>query len=108
MDLGRRRFLTGAAAAAVAPAAVGVPTLVSAWGLEVRRYRVPVEGLPAALDGLRIVQLSDTHLGAWVHIRRAVRKALELRPDVYALTGDYVHISPDYIGPGIEVFRELV
>jgi hypothetical protein len=61
--------------------------------LQLERVRVPVEGLSPALDGLRIVQLSDLHLSpntSLVFIEQAVAAANALRPDLVVLTGDYV------------------
>lgn len=59
----------------------------------VRRIEVPVRDLPAALDGYRIAQLSDLHIGGLLPKERAaswVRAANAERPDLVALTGDYV------------------
>ncbi|XOV76414.1 MAG: metallophosphoesterase [Phycisphaerales bacterium] len=78
--------------------------------ITVRRYRVPIKGLPGSLDGLRIVQISDTHLGPRVHeshIAASVRIALEQRPDIVALTGDYVHDGPAGIDRAAELFEPL-
>jgi predicted MPP superfamily phosphohydrolase len=84
------------AATALAGAALGA----AAWGwfeagwvrLEQRRLGVP--GLPAGLDGLRIVHLSDFHLGLpsrGAHAaRRAVEWAIEREPDLVLVTGDLV------------------
>lgn len=60
---------------------------------DVRRVRLAVPDLPPALEGLRIVQLSDLHVSplfrqSWV--REVVEKANALHPDVVALTGDMV------------------
>lgn len=59
------------------------------------RYRVvevPVSGLPSDLDGLRIVHLSDFHLGVRSPGAGAVAKACawarERRPDLTVVTGD--------------------
>lgn len=53
---------------------------------------VPVAGLPAALDGLRIAHLSDFHLGlpsrGTVAVRRAADWVRERRPDLTVVTGD--------------------
>ena len=56
-------------------------------------------GLPAALEGLVVVQVSDTHLGFRASLnRRATRKAFAIaraaRPDLIVFTGDLVS------GPG--------
>src|SRR6266550_5386364 len=64
---------------------------------KVERVDVPMEGLPKALDGMRIVQLSDIHIGDFMpreEVRRAVQIANDLRPDLAVVTGDF--ISSEY------------
>lgn len=49
--------------------------------------------LPAGLDGLRIVQISDTHVGPQTsrrHLARVVRLTEEARPDLIVVTGDLI------------------
>ncbi len=61
--------------------------------VEITEVRLAIRGLPAALAGLRLVQLSDIHMGSWMTLERlnhAVGLALSLRPDAYLLTGDYL------------------
>ena len=58
--------------------------------------------LSPAHDGLKIVHLTDLHHSLFTpleEIQRAVHLANRLRPDVVALTGDYVTLSPSYIWP---------
>lgn len=61
--------------------------------LSITQREVAVAGLPAAWDGLRIVHMSDWHLGArgapYGMLRRAVAAVARLHPDLIALTGDY-------------------
>ena len=68
---------------------------------------VAVAGLPAALDGLSVLHVSDLHAGTPSLNMRAFRKAVdygvECDPDLVALTGDIVS-HPRAIGP---VVREL-
>jgi predicted MPP superfamily phosphohydrolase len=48
---------------------------------------------PALRRPLRIVQLTDTHLGPWqsvARLRRRVARLMEHEPDLVALTGDYL------------------
>ncbi|HEY7066188.1 MAG TPA: metallophosphoesterase [Chloroflexota bacterium] len=52
--------------------------------------RVPVRALPAALHGLRILHLSDLHLGAPHSGERHLRSAARLQADLVAVTGDLV------------------
>jgi hypothetical protein len=57
------------------------------------RVTIPIAGLPPALEGLRIVQMSDLHLHPYTQIgliEQAVDLANRLEPDLVALTGDYV------------------
>jgi predicted MPP superfamily phosphohydrolase len=74
--------------------------LLLAWGifeagwLRTRVLEVEIEGLPAALDGLRVAHLSDFHLGAPSRGRVATERAVEWvagrRPDLVCITGDLV------------------
>ena len=79
--------------------AAGTAALVSALlGLatalrppEVRRVEVPIPDLPEDLDGFRIVQISDLHLGPLVRrtwVDRLVAAGNALHPDLVAVTGD--------------------
>jgi hypothetical protein len=109
----RRAFLGKAALGAVALTASGVGahgTLIAPADLKVRRRRFPVRDLPAALEGLTLAHVSDTHLGPFMtetQLRGAMEFINVLRPDVVLLTGDYVHRTPDSIVPGIGVLGHL-
>jgi len=92
----RRRWLF----CALAPAVAGIGVLAYArfveprW-LRVRAWEVQLPGLKADWDGYRIVQLSDIHVGGpgvrLATLRRAVQRAVGLRPDLVCLTGDFMH-----------------
>lgn len=113
IDLSRRRLLTDAPVALAGlsgSAALGVSVLAEPWDLRRASYTVPVRGLPAPLDRLRIIQLADTHLGPRIpgwHIQRSVQMALEARPDLILLTGDYIHNGARYINHAAALFRPL-
>ncbi|GGP18520.1 metallophosphoesterase [Silvimonas iriomotensis] len=54
---------------------------------------VPLENLPAALNGFTIVQISDIHVGPTIkrrYLDAIVNKVNALQPDVIAVTGDLV------------------
>jgi predicted MPP superfamily phosphohydrolase len=58
-----------------------------------RRVAVAVEGLPEGLDGFRILQISDLHLGPLVRrsqVEHIVAAGNALQPDLIAITGDLV------------------
>ena len=54
---------------------------------------VPLARLPPSLDGTRIVQLSDIHLGPMIGqaaLDRVVNMVSVIKPDVIVITGDLV------------------
>ena len=91
---GRRVFLPVAlGAAALGVGAAAYARFVEPRWIERTHTRVPVPGLSPALDGLRIALLTDFHAGEHTpisRIRRACRIAMEARPHLVALTGDFV------------------
>jgi predicted MPP superfamily phosphohydrolase len=64
----------------------------------IERVDVPIANLPPELDGLRIAQLSDIHIGDYMpphEIARAVDMANDLHPDISFVTGDFVSSEGD-------------
>ena len=109
----RRQFLTRSATGSFGLAVTGFTgysTLVEPQSLSVERYTVPIQDLPPRFEGLRIVQLSDTHYGPYTagsFIERVLARAQELNPDFIALTGDYVHFTQRAIPEGLNLFEPL-
>lgn len=61
-----------------------------------REIELQVTDLPESLKGLKIVQLSDIHLGSWASTKpmeKAVEIVNELQPDLVLFTGDMVNFS---------------
>src|SRR4051812_19169903 len=87
MRITRRRFLAGLGTAG---AAIGA----DAFGLEANRvvltrHDVPIRNLPAALDGIRIAQITDVHFaGNRLAARAAVEHVRRERPEIVVLNGD--------------------
>ena len=83
----------------------GFPFLAASYGFAAGRLRytieridVPVTNLPPELDGLRIAQLSDIHIGDYMpphEIARAVEMANDLQPHISFVTGDFVSSEGD-------------
>lgn len=99
-DQSRRRAWNAAGTALVAApfAALGYGALVERTRFEVRQVNVPLARLPADLDGLRILHLSDIHLGVFLSERelaRVIDAACELRPHVAFVTGDFISAAGD-------------
>ena len=96
----RRGFLKAASYAAGA-----VPLVAAAYGFgkerldfTLHRVDVPIANLPEGLEGLKIAQLSDIHIGDFMpadQVRRAVDIANDLRADLAVVTGDFVTSSGD-------------
>jgi hypothetical protein len=66
--------------------------------------------LPEAFDGLRIVHLTDVHHSLFTpleDVERAVHLANRLKPDLVALTGDYVTLSRSTIWPVARALGKL-
>ena len=95
VDHSRRHFFQAAGFLAGA-----VPFISSAYGFVAERFRfqvrqveIPIANLPEGLDCLRIVQLSDIHIGSYMpieQVRRAVGMANELGGDLVVVTGDFL------------------
>lgn len=108
-------LLAAAALAALAPAAapdeaalrlwsaLAVPALglaATLWGFlnarrtaAVVRVDVPIAGLPEALHGFSVAQISDVHVGPTIrhgYLRRIVARVNSLNADLVAITGDLV------------------
>jgi predicted MPP superfamily phosphohydrolase len=95
VDPGRRRVLNAAGNALMASpfAVIGYGTLIQRTDFRIREIDVPVPGLPPDLQGLRILQLSDIHLSAFLseaELARVVDAARELRPHLAVVTGDLI------------------
>jgi len=111
-DPGRRYFFRAATAAAGA-----APFLTAMYGFaaerlnyQVRRVEIPIPNLPSALDGMKIVQLSDIHLSSYMsraQLRRAVDMANDLGADLAVVTGDLITGSGDPIAECVDEIRHL-
>ncbi len=110
----RRRFLFDSASGIAAVGVVTMPayaTVVEPQSIRVRRYEIPIDGLPEALDGLRLVHFSDPHVGPRMPastVHRAVEAAVRLEPDLVVLTGDYIHDGMRDIGRAASLVAPLV
>ena len=84
--------------------------LAEPYMLAVERQEIVLERLPKEMDGLRIVQLSDIHHSPFTgtkQIERAIETANELKPDIIALTGDYVSHEREFAAPVAELMGRL-
>ncbi|KQT12198.1 metallophosphoesterase [Ramlibacter sp. Leaf400] len=71
---------------------------------QVKEVDVPIAGLPAALHGFTIAQISDLHVGPTIraaYIQRIVDRVNRLEADAVAITGDIVDGSVPELGPHV-------
>ena len=103
------RLWAGAVAGlAFAVAGVGIRNVLNGPVLERIELRLP--NWPAPLDGFRIVQISDLHIGPILHRRFAaavVAHCNALQPDLVAITGDLVDGQVAQIGDEIAPLTAL-
>lgn len=93
--------------AAIAALTVCVYGYFDAQNIRTERLVIETERLPKGMDRLRIVQISDVHLGLIIRCDRLVailEKVHEAKPDVFVATGDLVDAQINHL-PGL---RELL
>ena len=99
-DPARRRLLNAVSGALAASplVVVGYGALVERTSFRVHEVEVPIPSLPRDLDGLRLVQLSDIHLSAFLsegELARAIDAANQTRAHVALVTGDLISMQGD-------------
>jgi predicted MPP superfamily phosphohydrolase len=90
--------------------AIGYGYTVGQRRLEVTRLTLPVRGLPAELHGLRIVQISDVHIGPHLSAARLagyVASINALEPDLICITGDIVDSRLTDLDPALPTLSAL-
>ncbi|MCZ4312536.1 metallophosphoesterase [Comamonadaceae bacterium G21597-S1] len=101
--------------------AVAVPVLTllaTAWGFwnarrtaTVVRVDVPIAGLPEALHGFSVAQISDIHVGPTIgqrYVQRIVDRVNALGADMVAITGDLVDGQVDELRAHVAPLARLV
>jgi predicted MPP superfamily phosphohydrolase len=113
LDTSRREFLFQTTNIAV----LGVAGALTAYGVYQARRKpgivnitVPIQRLPEAFEGFRIVQITDIHAGLTVKrdwIETVARQVHELKPDLIAFTGDLADGSVAYLRDHVAPLAEL-
>ena len=98
--VGRREMIERVGGAA----ALGLTGGVFGWGMvrgrhafEIEEVVVKIVGLPRALEGYTIAQISDIHTGVFVQERELAEgldRVREIRPDLLVATGDLIDFDP--------------
>ena len=100
-DPARRVLLSRALAVGVGSVVAGLSAVgvrSALVGLRIKDVPVRIPNLPPALAGLRLVQISDVHIGPLLQkewVEGVVERVRALRPDLVAITGDLVDGTVD-------------
>ena len=77
----------------LAPLVTAIGMFLALRVARVRRVDIPIPGLPDALHGFTIAQISDIHVGPTIKrafVERVVKRVNQLGSDMVAITGDVV------------------
>ena len=81
------------------------------YGWRILTNKLAFKNLPKAFDGLKIVQISDLHLGSFNKnfepLKEAIQMINELNADYIVFTGDLVNAKPDEAQPWISIMKGL-
>ena len=111
--MGRGSFLNvlGQGLGAFAFLGMGYGITRGKYAYKVREVLVRHPNVPKAFEGLRVVQLSDAHLGSFEGtpepVLAALAKVNELRPDLVLFTGDLVNELADEAEAWVEAFAQI-
>ncbi len=89
---------------------IGVYGYFEARNIHTERLVISTSKLPAGVDRLRIVQISDVHIGLIVRedrLRNILDKAKEANPDILISTGDLVDAQIDSLAGLAEMIKEI-
>ncbi len=91
-------------------ARVGYAYHVEPTWLEVNRIPLLVRGLPAEYHGLKIAHLTDFHCGTHIprgYLEDVIGRTNDEKPDLIALTGDFIDRGPAHVASAAKLFRPL-
>jgi predicted MPP superfamily phosphohydrolase len=96
----------------------GVPFLTLIYGVAygrfdftIRRLILNFPHLPPAFNGIKIVQISDFHIGTFIHhpdqVQKLVQQIDQEQPDLLFFTGDFINNLSTEMDPFIDILKSL-
>lgn len=112
-DYSRRHFISKAGLL-VSGFMLGSMVYGIVWGkfrFRVIRKDISSPNIPRSFDGVRIVQISDAHLGSFGRrfdpVKKAVAMINQLAPDFVFFTGDMVNNHAEEAVPWVDIFKGI-
>ncbi|MBT8195655.1 MAG: metallophosphoesterase [Bacteroidia bacterium] len=111
--LSRRTFLnkTALAVGGVMLGSFLWGTTKGKFGWRIIKNKLAFDNLPLSFDGLKVVQISDLHLGSFHKNFEPLKEAIELindlKADYIVFTGDLINENPDEAKPWINILKQL-
>ena len=109
VDQSRRNFLfrgLNTTTLAVSGTLAGAGLIEVVHGPQVKETKIKIKNLPKHLEGLKIAQISDLHVGPTIrqgYVEDVVAKTNQLNPDLIFFTGDiadaYIHDIDNHLQP---------
>ena len=105
----RRSFLLACGSTLGAGGLTLYTSRVEPHWLEFVTHRLPIRGLPAALAGKTLMQISDVHVTVVDddYVIESFKRAAALAPDIVAFTGDFITWRPDAIRKSLELYKHF-
>ncbi|KAA5532844.1 metallophosphoesterase [Paenimyroides baculatum] len=83
---------------------------VGKYNFKVREETIAFKDLPADFDGLKVLQISDLHVGSWDN-KEAIEKGIEMinaqEYDILLFTGDFVNTLATEADPWIAALQKI-
>src|SRR5690606_33154401 len=83
---------------------------VGKYNFKVRQETIVFKDLPSSFDGLKVLQISDLHVGSWDNkaaIEEGIKMINSQEYDVLLFTGDFVNTLATEADPWIETLQKI-
>ncbi len=85
--------------------------LFGRFNVKVREHDLSLPHLPSSFNGLKIVQISDIHIGSFYYHKDQLKKAIHLvnlqNPDIVVFTGDLINVFAKELDGWEDTFRNI-